>query len=277
LGALYYVYHWVPIVVGVVGFLAGLVLVTTGFYLAALIALGIVSLTLITVGVFAWLRATSQQSQGLNPALKLRFWRQDLAIVDRYTYRYESTIAATILQPGQQSYRHKFWWSGQGKMEVEPLSANIEHAEIFPEPLGSNQVCLLRFRTEFRKRDEIDFKYRLHMAAPRDHVKPYLSYLASAPLRNLELRVRFPVGYKGTKYKRQHFVSASSDIPQDQEEVLLAPNAQGLMKAFWDINRPRIGHRYQIEWQGEDLHFVGTAEQTAEGAIQTPTTPTSQV
>jgi len=193
------------------------------------------------------IRRRDRQLAGLNPGLRLFYWKHDYAIVSETQYKYVASIRAKVLQTGLQLYKHKFDWTGVGNASATPLSDLIDTAVIYSDPTGPGEVCGITFKNSFREGQIIDFSYQIDFHDPNGKAKPFINHNTEVPLDFLALRVRFPIGWPGLKYRRQSFASSVTDTAQP-EDVELSPNALGFKKAFWDMPRPRLGHKYQILW-----------------------------
>ena len=204
----------------------------------------------VIVGAGLWRRVIQRQQNSYNPGLRV------ISIDELYTIRFISNeteyvqfkkIKLKCIQRGADTYKHKFRWTGQGRIEAS-TTAPDSRVEIGEDKYSPFMVCRVRFDRPLEKGQEKEIDYTLRLTDVTQEVKPFLSQGIVFPIQQLVMRVKFE-GIESRRLincARRIFPSGSADLPVWEEKITTSSQDRDLL---WKVDSPVFGWWYRLVWE----------------------------
>jgi hypothetical protein len=242
-GLLYYGYKW---------FLAlgGLGLLTSGtffffFQAPILTAVSLVlSLFALLLGMSFWRKIAKVRLASLNPGLRIERIIVDYRLLGERASDYVREVQAVAVFPTEY-YQARFNWSGHGKVSPSAVDG-ATHVEVSQHPGSVYDICRVHFGESLGKSAKRKFVYRLQLSDGTQPVRPFLGHTVDSPIsKELVLRVHLMPNQEIKHYKRQFFISATSNLHLWEEEVPVNPQNRLLE---WSIPKTMHHYYYRLSW-----------------------------
>jgi hypothetical protein len=243
LGAAYYFVHWIGLL-GIASLITSLISILTQRVAVAVVLFAIGA---ILVGAAAGLAIISprRRLRGANPRLRIHSIEEIYTIIRNNRFDSTRELKVQALGDGIDSYIDKFIWSGSGNIIPRIDRPAGAQANVEDEPLGYRKILRVRFPRPLRRNETMVLRYTLELEDTAQSARPFLGVgMTEWKVGTLTLRVIWKANIPA-EYKRQMFLSNTSDIPVFEEVI---PLNRTCREAIWVIQRPRAHWEFRIVW-----------------------------
>lgn len=241
LGSAYYIHKWL-VYFGVGGVLTG-VTAYLWDYRFALIAAFIFALSIasLCLGVWLWIDDARRRYQSANPGLQIKRVEAIYRNLGGGKYEYTRRMEVVAKFQGVEGFRHKFGWTGGGRIEVRTDPSCIA-------TLGDNDriwnKVLIAFPRPLAKGEIFTCYYTLSMLDTVNTAQKFLRMTLDDKSEHLSQTVILQSADRPVSFRRLMYVTQTSEIPVFEETVQLSPDKI----VGWEIPWPRPNFVYGIYW-----------------------------
>jgi hypothetical protein len=236
-----YSYQWILLAGGLGAIGSGLL----GIFTSQLLIFGgvlFLSVILIAIGLWAGFIRARRRMIAVNSQLEITSFNSIYEMLDEQNYRFRQEITVRAKQPGVNTYKCKYRWTGQGQitftaspgvgLQVEPAS----RGDVW-------EANLVLFPHSLSKGEEFSFFLELRLVDEAHSAYPHLAkFVDDHYVNGFKQRVLLPK--IPAYYSKEILYSARSDYLLWYERKH-SPESREIE---WAVKRPLLGRRYRIVW-----------------------------